>query len=344
MRRVNIHSIMQADDMLSQIEEHFHVVPLGEKSLDFGKILSTETSVKVLESVYNGDSSVGISATEISEALGVGRTTVIYHLGRMQESGLVTINPVLQSENSWTRFWDLYRRRNADVSKEQFNQIHAARMNGVKLYVPTKKGFLVLPSTDVKESKTMVKEVLTTITSLAIEGDYRKMRKATSILGTLGVLFIALSFAFQMPFFQYALGGANAPIPLTGDSGVVMEQASVAPDDPVSFSLTTGLPPPAESPPREKSQIAASTDADSVFNGDSVEEDRVTEPELFETEEIESETAQESERPARPEPTVPTRTASTDESFTPSRVLFYLGILLVGSFLGFLSFKFVRRK
>ncbi len=333
---------MQAEDMLSQIEEHFHVVPLGEKSLDFGKILSTETSVKVLESVYNGDSSVGISATEISEALGVGRTTVIYHLGRMQESGLVTINPVLQSEDSWTRFWDLYRRRNADVSKKQFNQIHAARMNGVKLYVPTKKGFLVLPSTDVKESKTMVKEVLTTITSLAIEGDYRKVRKATSILGTLGVLFIALSFAFQMPFFQYALGGVNAPIPLTGDSGVVMEQTSIAPDD--TLTLTTDPPMPAESPPREKSQSAASMDAVSVDSGASVEDDRVSEPELFETEKIESETARGGESPARPVATEPTRTAPTDEPFTRLRVLFYLGILLVGSFLGFLSFKFVRRK
>lgn len=108
---------MHEDDMLTQIEEHFHVLPLGEKSRGFGKILSTETGVKILEALYNGDTGVGLSASQISEGLGVGRTTVIYHLGRMQESGLIHINPILQDDKSWNRFWDQYRQRNTGFPK-----------------------------------------------------------------------------------------------------------------------------------------------------------------------------------------------------------------------------------
>ena len=134
---------MRDDNMLTQIEEHFHVLPLGEKSLGFGKILSTETSVKILEALYSCDTGVGLSASQISENLGVGRTTVIYHLGRMQESELIEINPILKDDRSWNQFWELYRQRNTALSQDQFKSVHTARMNGVKLYVPTKKGFLL---------------------------------------------------------------------------------------------------------------------------------------------------------------------------------------------------------
>jgi DNA-binding transcriptional ArsR family regulator len=344
MRIVNISTIMQADDMLSQIEEHFHVVPLGEKSLDFGKILSSETSVKVLEVVYNSDTSVGVSATDISEALGVGRTTVIYHLGRMQESGLVTINPVLQSNDSWTCFWELYRRRNAEVSKEQFNQIHAARMNGVKLYVPTKKGFLVLPSTDVKESRSMVKDVLTSITGLAVERDYGRMKKTTSLLGTLGLLFVALSFAFQMPLFQSGLDVARAPVPLAGKSTFLMQDSALDSTSEISPPTTMTSPTPADSPRMEKSVSAATMEADSVDDGVAPEEGRGVEPGLFEEEKTPT-TPMESEIAPSPAANRQTITAAaTDEPFLVPRLLFYVGILLVGSFLGFLIYAFIRKK
>jgi DNA-binding transcriptional ArsR family regulator len=154
------------DDMLSQIEEHFHVLALGEKGLDLGKILSTDTSVKILETVHNSDQLVGLAASDISEAIGVGRTTVIYHLGRMLDSGLVKINPVLQDENTWTKFWNLYRN-----------------------------------STDLSKSRSMVKEVLASIATLSLESDYRRVKKTGSLLGTFGAFLIALSFLFQTPVF-----------------------------------------------------------------------------------------------------------------------------------------------
>lgn len=102
-------------------------------------------------------------------------------------------------------------------------------MNGIKLYVPTKKGFLVLPSTSVKESRSIVRDVLASISTLAVEGDYQRMKKASSVMGTLGLLFIALSLAFQTPFLQSGVESSLAPAPLAGgDSAVESSLPAVA--------------------------------------------------------------------------------------------------------------------
>ena|GEM_PF-6096737 len=302
--------------MLTQIEEHFHVLPLGEKSLDFGKILSTETSVKILEALYSCDTDVGVSASQISESLGLGRTTVIYHLGRMQESGLIRINPILKNDKSWNRFWNLYRQKSTDFSPDQFGRVHTARMNGVKLYVPTKKGFLLLPSASIKESRSMVRDVLESISQLALEDNYQRMKKASSIMGTLGVLFIALSLAFQMPFLQL-------------DS---TPETSFAPSSPL----------PAESLRMEKSVGTAAMYADSAQGLDAApEDDHGGESEIVEETAI---NPMESETPLNPEIAMSAVTESAVETPLILRLLFYIGLLFTGSFIGFLAYTFIRKK
>jgi DNA-binding transcriptional ArsR family regulator len=232
---------MQEDDTLSRMEERFHILHLGEKSLGLGKILSSDTSIKILETVYKSDSNVGVSASEISKELGVGRTTVLYHLGRMQKRGLVKVNPVLEHDEKWKKFWDLYRKKGLEVSKEQFNRLHDARMNGIKLYIPTKKGFLVMPSTDAKEGRTMAKEALASITAPAVEGGYRKMAKTASVFGILGLLFIAASMLLPgNPFFQ-TFGGQMEKTPM-----FMPEGASASPQ-----ALEGAAAPMASSPPRK---------------------------------------------------------------------------------------------
>ncbi|MFV2040514.1 MAG: winged helix-turn-helix domain-containing protein [Candidatus Hydrothermarchaeales archaeon] len=301
---------MRDDPMLTQIEEHFHVLPLGEKSLAFGKILSTETSVKILESLYNCDTGVGLSASQISENLGVGRTTVIYHLGRMQENGLIQINPILQDDKSWNRFWDEYRQRTTGLSQDQFKSVHSARMNGVKLYVPTKKGFLLLPSTSVKESRSMVRDVLASISTLAVESNYQRMKKASSVLGTLGLLFIALSLAFQIPFLQTGFESSRAAAPLAGDA-VVMEQASGG-----ASSLDSALPAAASQERFDEQQSMEKTAAAPSSEDLTASDEARSQPQVSET------------RRASPVPAL----------------LLYTGILLLGSFIGFLAFGVVRKR
>jgi DNA-binding transcriptional ArsR family regulator len=324
---------MQADDMLSQIEEHFHVLSLGEKSLDFGKILSTDTSVKILEAVYNSDHAVGASAPEISEVLGVGRTTVIYHLGRMLESGLVKINPVLKTEEDWKRFWNHYRNRDTDVTREQFNQVHDARMNGVKLFVPTKKGFLVLPSTDVKESRSMVKEVLASITTLAVEGDYKKLKKTTSLLGTVGALLIAISFLFQLPFLQQSQLGM-ASVALEGKSMTGGEEFAAGGSPATAPTATT---PPvvalAESVAAEKSASAPSAEDSAEKSDLAVEEGQRLD--VKRSEEA-SETVVSS--------TVQSVSATADKGALTFNAVMLVGTLFVGSFFGFLVYSYIRKK
>jgi len=240
---------MQAEDMLSRIEEYFHVLHLSEKSQDFGKILSTETSVKILEAVYNSDGRVGASSSEISDALGMGRTTVLYHLGRMQESGLIKVNPVLENEGSWTRFWDLYRKGHSDASKEQFDKLHNARMNGVKLFVPTKKGFLILPSTNAREGESIVTQALASIAAPIVERDYKNVKKASSILGAIGLLLIAMSFLLQPPLFQQ-----KAVIDASLVKAPEMELGDVSRESMAAQPLATNAPPNlAESSLDEKS-------------------------------------------------------------------------------------------
>ncbi|GBE56751.1 helix-turn-helix domain protein [archaeon BMS3Bbin16] len=300
---------MRDDPMLTQIEEHFHVLPLGEKSLAFGKILSTETSVKILEALYNCDTDVGLSASQISENLGVGRTTVIYHLGRMQENGLIQINPILQDDKSWNRFWDQYRQRNTGLSQDQFKSVHSARMNGIKLYVPTKKGFLLLPSTSIRESRSMVRDVLASISALAVEGDYQRMKKASTLLGTLGLLFIALSLAFQMPFLHSGFESPRAAVSLAGDTAK-MEQ----------LTESSAIEPsqPAMAPSQEldgqrsvEKTAAAPSSEDSIASDEARNQLKVSE---------------------------------TKRASRASALLLYTGILLLGSFIGFLAFSIVRKR
>lgn len=281
--------------MMSDIEEHLHVLTLGEKSLDVGKILSTDTSIKILEAVYNSDQKVGVSASNVSQELGVGRTTVLYHLGRMLDSGLIKINPVLHDAPSWEGFWDAYRKGVAQIDKEQFDNIHTARINGIKLFVPTKKGFLFLPSTDLNQSKSMVKEVLNSITSRTFEGEYRRMKKNASILGSVGLILIALSFLLGQP-------GLNGPV-LTG-ARMQMSEAYLE-------GLSDETPSAAAVQPQmEKAEVAQ---VESAMYGDTAN--------------------------------VPVSISSgSNDTHKISEVLFIVGVLLTGSFTGFILYIQVRKR
>jgi DNA-binding transcriptional ArsR family regulator len=312
---------MEKDDMLSRMEDYFHILHLGEKSLDLGKILSSDTSIKILENVYNGDADVGLSASDISEALDVGRTTVIYHLGRMQERGLVKINPILEDDELWKKFWDLYRKKGIDVKKEQFDKLHNAKMNGVKLFVPTKKGFLVLPSTDMKLGQSMVMEALNSITAPVLESDYKKVAKSSSIFGILGLLLIALSLLFTgLPYLQFSSSAATSLSPIE-DASYAAAPATMAPATTKAPEMTTAL----ESKPKYTSPGGGGYGGD---YGDLAEE--------------KEEVTNISE--SKKEPV--TRTDSKTEnkgSHTP-KILSYLGTLLLGSVLMFLFYSYIRRK
>ena len=330
--------------MLSQIEEHFHVLPLSEKSIGFGKILSTDTSLKILEAVYKSDKRVGISSSEVSEMLGIGRTTVLYHLARMQDSGLLETNPILKNDDSWNNFWKLYKNRGADLSAEQFNRIHDARMNGVKLFVPTKKGFLFLPSTDIDESKSIVQEMLTSINRLAIEGSYKRVKKASSLAGTVGLLLITLSFLFQAPVFLNnpslsigSLDRAVAPM----ENSAVSESFEPTPAPPASASKAG-----AESEGVSEMAVAPSASADSL---NSVETENF-EKGLDTTDsddsvggvvgQFESEKSLESESEFREDDVIALSVETqrvNEPSLVPIAVL-YLGILLLGSSVGIYVF------
>lgn len=189
-------------EFLSTVEEHFHVLPLGEESQDLGKILSTDTSLAILKEIYGSDPLVGVSAQSISNALGMGRTTVLYHLNRMVESGVIRLHPALLDSTSWEDFWRLFRSRDAGVSKEQFEDIHRAHIKGVKLYVPAKKGILILPSTDQVESQSLFKEMVASMSRVTAK---RKATPISSALGILGVIFIALSFFMSQPNMHNSL-------------------------------------------------------------------------------------------------------------------------------------------
>lgn len=313
---------MDVDDVLSRMEEHFHVLHLGEKSRDFGKVLSTDTGIKILETVYSSDNKVGLSASEISKVLGMGRTTAIYHLSRMQESGLIKINPILEHDEKWEEFWSLYKKKSADVSKEQFSKLHDAHMNGVKLFVSTKKGFLILPSTDVKEGQSIVKEALASVTAPAVEKDYKKLAKSTSLLGTVGLLFIALSFLLQgLPFLQYDAGGEapasfmkapeNAYASGLGEPGVEGDQAS----------------PAATMSPSQETLQEERAYAD-------VENKKITE-DLSQVKAVSTPKGQS---------TIQEEAKRADKMEIISRVFAYVGTLLLGSVLGFLFYSYVRRR
>jgi DNA-binding transcriptional ArsR family regulator len=327
---------MQSDDTLLQIEEHFHVLPLGEKSQDLGKILSTETSVKILENVYTSGGDVGISASKISELMGVGRTTVLYHLGRMLESGLLQINPILANEDSWNKFWDLYRSGNTKMSVEEFNQVHTARMNGVKLYMPTKKGFLVLPSIELIEGKSMVNEVLTSLTSLAVDRDYRRLKKTSSLLGTLGALLIALSFVFQMPYFQADQAFQPYSSDLSGEEMLLQEKlnlegASSPPPDVVKQtpdrSSSTALAP----------AVGLSSESEDLADG--VDSVAPLEPESVAAHDLPVQTKEEEGRQQ-----VQLR-ALWEENQNPAPTIFlFAGTLFIGAFVGFLIYSRSRQK
>jgi len=317
---------MPSDDVLSRIEEHLHVLPLGEKSLDFGKILSTDTSVRILEAAYQSDSKVGVSAAEISGLLGLGRTTVLYHLGRMQESGLLQVNPVLQSEDSWQKFWNLYRSRDANVEAKQFNKLHHARMNGIKLFVPTKRGFLVLPSTDLKESRSMMGEVLATITNLALERDYGRMRKTTALLGSIGVMLILFSFLLELPFFQGVDFGTGPPF----YGAQRMQELDLQ-------SATPGITPPLESP---ESDLAGKS-ASAAPAAESVE---AAGPAADKTPVKDSEKTVDMTVSTSPPLTMsgPDRYVSSNRLDLVSKGFLLAGILFLGSFLGL--FIYSRRQ
>ncbi len=185
---------MKADEVLARVERYFNVILLGEKSAGFGKVLSSETGTNILELMSGSSSKVGLSATEVSESLGIGRTTVLYHLDRMKESGMVEVNRHLASEQNWNAFWEECKKGTTDYSREEFNRLHDAKLRGEKLFVTTKKGVLFMPSSDKSSGHAMIAEAFAPLVSPGAERSYKRALSGSATLGVLGIMLLAFSF------------------------------------------------------------------------------------------------------------------------------------------------------
>jgi len=180
------------EDFLNSLERHFTIALLDKKAQDVGKVLASEKSLQILEALSENHDTAGMTASELSERLGIARTTVIYHLGRLQEHGLVELNPLL---TQWDDFWEDYRKGRSGISKEEFNRIHGAKMKGEKLYMPTRRGVLFLPTGDPQAGEAMVREAIIAVTTPQAAA-YRDTIKRASAVGILGIFLLAVSFLY----------------------------------------------------------------------------------------------------------------------------------------------------
>lgn len=189
------------ESFLKNIERYFNIVFLGSGSLGLGKVLASQTSINILEALAKNENGIGMTAQELSEKLDMARTTALYHLSRLQESGLIELNPALSGEAQWNNFWESYKHGRSDISQADFNRIHGAKMKGEKLFLPTNRSVLLLPTANIETGEHLVRKAFLSVSVPPIQNSYNQSIRGASVAGILGLMLLAVTF-FYSPFMQ----------------------------------------------------------------------------------------------------------------------------------------------
>lgn len=302
------------EDFLKKVESHFTIHFMGDGTGGLGKVLASETSLKILDTLSQGDDEIGVTAAELSKSLGIARTTVIYHLGRLQETGLAALNPAL---SDWEPFWEDYRKGRSRISKEDFNRIHGAKMKGEKLYLPTRKGVLFLP-TDQATGEAILMDAFTAINQPQVE-TYQNSLKSAAATGLLGIFFLAVSFMFTP---------GMVPLP-----GIASDYAPLAEPAPVAEMAAAPMAAMVEEVPTEAEMATLTVTGDGdVPQSTRMEKSAAQDMAAEEREVVEEEPATTTEMPHEsPTPQVyepAPREIGLGSYIYP--VMKYLGVLLMG--------------
>lgn len=129
--------------MMGGLEERFQVIYLDERSVSLGEVISSKTGSRVMEILYRYAGRVGLSASELSERIGAPRTTILHHLYKLMEAGIVEVNPLIRRDIDWKKFWGEAAR--LGLSRTEAERIRRARISGEKLFLPVKEGVILIP-------------------------------------------------------------------------------------------------------------------------------------------------------------------------------------------------------
>lgn len=151
--------------MMRGLEERFHILYLDDRSIGLGEVISSKTGRRVMETLYRDAGRVGVSASELSERVGAPRTTVLHHLYKLLDTGIVEVNPLLHEDIDWNKFWSEAKR--LGLSKMEAERIRKARITGEKLFLPKKEGIILIPEKiEAKPIKKPLGEAIATIGSI----------------------------------------------------------------------------------------------------------------------------------------------------------------------------------
>ncbi|MGC8849092.1 MAG: helix-turn-helix domain-containing protein [Candidatus Bathyarchaeia archaeon] len=168
------------------LEERFQVLYLDERSVSLGEVISSKTGSRVMETLYRYAGRVGLSASELSERIGAPRTTILHHLYKLMEAGIVEVNPLLQRSMDWRRFWGEAAR--LGLSRAEAERVRRARISGEKLFLPVKEGIILIPER-IREAEAKVKRM--------------PLREAVAAVGSgmglVGALILLMEYAKPIP-------------------------------------------------------------------------------------------------------------------------------------------------
>lgn len=129
--------------MIRGFDERFQILYLDDRSVSLGEVISSKTGIKVVETLYRYAGRIGLSASELSEKVGAPRTTVLHHLYKLMEAGIVEAHPLLRRDLDWKRFWSEAAR--LGLSRMEAERLRRARISGEKLFLPVKEGIILIP-------------------------------------------------------------------------------------------------------------------------------------------------------------------------------------------------------
>ncbi|MEM2122663.1 MAG: winged helix-turn-helix domain-containing protein [Candidatus Bathyarchaeia archaeon] len=200
--------------MIRGLEERFQVLYLDERSANLGEVISSKTGIKVVETLYRCAGRVGLSASELSERVGAPRTTILHHLYKLTEAGLVEVHPLLRRDIDWKRFWSEAAR--LDLSRAEADRLRRARISGEKLFLPVKEGVILIPESvrEAEAKRRPLREAVAAIgSSIGLAGALILLREyvqpipkvrlaeatpQTSTISLLGLTLIAIAAAIDI--------------------------------------------------------------------------------------------------------------------------------------------------